>query len=199
MLTKVFKKEGMFSYIRLFFVLIIFVILVALAFGGYVSTQKEQAVQNQQVSDSFFEQHPPRLLQYKQTRDTYIKAYGKSAKSDINKEKQQVIDTYISKDGGKGISITYHGNDNLDEAYLIGYVIIGQDEHKDMRALLATKGETRLDVLSRFGQGSAFVTLENETKFELSFNDQMNKVIYTLQGRFDTDVIEDIKTTQYNA
>lgn len=197
MWIKLFQNQGAFLYKRFFFILIISVCSIAVAFGGYVVYQQQVVEQNIMDSISFFEQYKTDILQYKEKRRFYLEKYGQPTKSEEDKKNNQMIDTYLSKDGSKGITLMYRvDEDNKDEAYIIGYLVIGQQKQYDTSQLKNVTGQTLQQVIAQFGSGEALSEVKDEETLELSFQREKNGYILTID--LHTKLITVIKKIENN-
>lgn len=195
MLTKFLKKEGAFNYTRLFFILMGGVLIVAIGFGGYTFSRYNVAEKNKQDSEAFFSQYKPSILKYKEKRSFYQKNYGDSKTVVNDKKNSQIIDTYHSADGSKGITITYQiPNGQTDEAYVIGYFLFGSVENYTEAQLLKlenAKNTPLAEIQEQVGAGEVMSELKTDNTFEIRYRLKGN--LYILNGDRNTTIIKDVR------
>lgn len=195
MWIKYLKKGSTFAYKRLFFILLISVVLIGVVFTGYVMHKSQLAFENKQASQNFFTTHQPRQLAYKQKRSFYLKEYGKATREYKNDEKQQRVDTYLSQDGSKGITITYQVvNNSDDDAYIIGYIIVGNEMKVTKQQIEDSKGKPLSEIIKVLGSGEIFTEIENTGYFEVVF--RSDDAFYVLKGDKTTEIIQEVRIEQ---
>lgn len=176
MSTNFFKKDRAFSYARLFFLIGTVLVLTAVGFGAYVAASMQTVSQHQTASQDFFEQHKVDILQYNNKRKQYIEAYGKPKTSVASTENKMLVDTYLSVDGTKGITIHYKmESDEKDDSVLVGYLITGERivQAEDQIAFLkSAKGQTLSDLQKKCGMAKALSEDKDETLYEVTYMTQ---------------------------
>lgn len=192
MWTKLFKKESAFSYKRLFFVLVSFVLVAGIGFSIYVLESQKIVQVHKKESENFFNEHQTQVLTYKQKRNVYIEKFGMPTKTDVDKEQRQVIDTYTSKDVSRGITVISRlQDDSMENAYIIGYLITGKEVVYDENIFDDIVGRNLTDVVNQLGNGEVFSESKTDETFSISF--RTKKDIYILKGDKNTGIIQEIQ------
>lgn len=190
MWIKLFQKEGTFAYKRLFFILLSVVFIVGVAFTGYTMYKYDMTQKNVMESTKFFEQHQTELLKYKEKRSVYLGKYGMPQKVTKNEQKQQITDTYLSKDGSKGITLIYRQETKeMNDAYVIGYFVIGKQVRYNESQFQHLEGQVLKSVMEKLGSGDVFTESVDDT-FEIGF--KSDEQVYFLKGDGTSEIITEV-------
>lgn len=182
MLTNFFKKDRAFSYARLFFILGICLLFVVASFGIYTVSRMQTVKHNQQASSDFFQKHQTIFLQYNNKRSEYLERYGKPTSTAVDTNNKVVVDTYLSKDASKGITIRYQMiNDVQNDSLLVGYLINGEvllDSAEQISFLKDAKGKQLSEIQKQCGVGKVLIESDDEQIYTITYttNDDFIKL-----------------------
>lgn len=192
MLINVFKKERVFSYTRLFFVFMGMIALLGIGMGVYMAQQAGQLQKNKTQSEEFFQTKDISKLKFHQVQSEYRKLYGNPTSTAVLKEQRQYVDTYLSADGTKAITLLYTmQTDETAEPRLEGYLITGYQESKreadaevlkraldqPVNTLLKEVGAgVKMDYDSEKGQ-TTLIYVINGVKYKVEIDQKAEKII----------------------